>query len=107
MNRSSKKKLNIPVSYSKWVSTDGQGDSTYETSATLNCYREDDIKVIVDRFGKEDISSIQLYFDGEDTTVQAMTVNDVFEIDDLERPIKNFKRFFTTQGNLDLVVAML
>ena len=106
MIKSLKTFLKNSVSVKPFQSRDGAGDASYGTEQILKCYVVSKITTVVNAQGKEVISNIQTYLDGEDSFVAGITDNDLFILNDKSYSVKTISDFYD-RGVLSLRVVYI
>ncbi len=98
--------INQEIGYIKVTSRDIYNDPVEDEEIPLPCYMDETIRNILDRDGKEIVSRVQVYVEGNDTT-SAITVDDKVSVDDITLPIKAIGKFINEKGVIDYVILYL
>ena len=104
MIKSLKDWLENTVDMQKCLSTSGVGDAVYDKAVQLSCYITSKITTVVNAQGREQVSNIQLYLDGELDVVAALTDRDRFVLNNKVYGVKAFGDFYEN-GTLSLRVV--
>lgn len=99
-----KKFLNQTVALKTYLSKTGSGVKTFDEPVDVNCYIAEDIKAITNVAGESTISTIQLYFDGDDVLLATLSPNDLFTVDK-DYVIKRIQRLSDGHSTSSLLVV--
>lgn len=101
-----KRFLRDTVQLKTLLTTSGSGVKTYGTPVDVLCYIATDIKSILDADGEATISTIQLYFDGDNAALANLKSTDLFTID-RDYPIKRQQKLGDGHGASSLLVVYI
>jgi len=93
--------------YEKFLTRDGAGEESYETSSDLPCYVEGKTAMVRSAVGEEVVSTERLYIDGEEEVAPGITEDDRFTVRGRARPVQFIARYNDETGTLDYLVVYL
>lgn len=99
--------LQYTAVYYKWVSRDGVGKDTYETPSDVLCYKAGNTELVRNVNNEEVVSMEQLYIDGDHDVAAGITEDDMFHVNDRDRPVRALGPFYDETGALDYLVVYL
>lgn len=99
--------LNQSIVHKPYVSRNITDEKTYGASSNIECYIEGGQRQIINFENNEVISTERLYFDGSDSTVSSITIDDFISLDSRERPIQRITKYYNENGDLDFLVVYL
>jgi hypothetical protein len=102
MLKSLKSWLTLSATIKPFVSRSGTGAKTFGVSANVSCYAEGKVQVVTNAEGKEVVSNMQLYVDGD--TVVAERDNIIFNSKESEVQAIGY---FYRNGVVDIKVVYL
>ena len=103
MYNSMKDWLHTPITILPYVSVDGVGDITYGVPINAVCFIQGKMQIVVDKFGKEVVSDLQVYLDGS----TSIKVQDAVTLLGITHDIKALSPFYDDKGIVSLWVVYL
>lgn len=94
--------INVPYQYKHFVKYDGAGNKQFDKTVESLCYPAGDVRFVTDVYGKQVVSTGQLYVDGS----EAISVSDIVIFEGEERAIHRITSYYRN-GVVDIKVVYI
>lgn len=94
--------INVPYQYKKFLKYDGAGNKLFGDTKSSLCYPTGDVRFVTDVYGKQVVSTGQLFVPG----TEAIQMSDVVIFNGLERAILRITSYYRN-GIEDIKVVYL
>ena len=102
MYASLKEWINVPYEYNSFEKYDGAGNKIFGESTKSLCYPSGDVRFVTDVYGKQVVSTGQLYVDGS----EPIKVSDMVIFEGDERAIHRITSYYR-DGKVDIKVVYI